>query len=75
MLATSRGQLWRELWYKDFNEVDRASLRLSSRIVYGDWTREERLRFYLRLNSGGVAHTEEELDRVRALLVALDGGE
>lgn len=66
---------WRELWYKDFNEVDRASRCLSSRIVYGDWPREERLRFYLRLNSGGIAHTEEELDRVRALLVASGGGE
>lgn len=66
---------WRELWYKDFNEVDRASQRLSSRIVYGDWPREERLKFYLRLNSGGIAHTEEELDRVRALLVASGGGE
>ena len=65
---------WQELWFKDFNEVDRASHRLSSRIVYGDWPREERLRFYLRLNSGGVAHTEEELDRVRALLVS-EGGE
>jgi hypothetical protein len=69
----SEGQ-WRELWYRDFNEVDRRSNRLSSRIVYGDWPREERLRFYLRLNSGGVAHTEEELDRVRALLVASEGG-
>lgn len=68
------GGQWRELWYRDFNEVDRRSKRLSSRIVYGDWSREERLRFYLRLNSGGVAHTEEELDRVRALLVA-EGGE
>ena len=66
---------WRELWYRDFNEVDRRSGRLSSRIVYGDWPREERLRFYLRLNSGGVAHTEEELDRVRALLAATKGDE
>jgi hypothetical protein len=66
---------WQELWYRDFNEVDRTSTRLSSRIVYGDWPLEERLRFYLRLNSGGVAHTEEELDRVRALLVAHEGGE
>jgi len=65
---------WQELWYRDFNEVDRTSLRLSSRVVYGDWPREERLKFYLRLNSGGVAHTEEELDRVRALLVAHEGG-
>ena len=63
---------WQELWYRDFSEVDRRSHRLTSRVVYGDWPREERLRFYLRLNSGGIAHTEEELDRVRALLVGLE---
>lgn len=63
------GEGYRELWYKDFNEIDRRSSRLSIRVVYGDWSRKDRLKFYLRFNSGGVAHTEEELDRVRALLI------
>lgn len=31
-------------------------------------TREEVLRWYLELNSGGVIHTKEELDKVRKLL-------
>lgn len=31
-------------------------------------TRKEVLEWYLNFNSGGVVHTEEELDRVRALL-------
>tara|TARA_B100000745_G_scaffold297290_2_gene244014 strand:- start:1622 stop:2428 length:807 start_codon:yes stop_codon:yes gene_type:complete len=63
------GEGWRELWYRDFNEVDRMSHRLSCRVIYGDWNRKERMEFYLRLNAGGVVHTEEELDKVRKLLV------
>lgn len=66
------GEGWRELWYRDFNEIDRRSRRLSLRVVYGDWPLAERLRFYLRLNSGGVTHTEEELDKVRHLLASTD---
>jgi len=31
-------------------------------------TREEVLRWYLELNSGGIAHSDEEIERVRALL-------
>jgi hypothetical protein len=31
-------------------------------------TREEVLQWYLDLNSGGVVHTEEELNRVREML-------
>jgi hypothetical protein len=59
---------WRELWYRDFDEIDRRARRMSVEIVYGDWSRERRLEFYLRLN-GGVAHTDEELGRVRRLLI------
>jgi hypothetical protein len=33
-------------------------------------TRQEVLTWYLETNSGGVVHTQEELDRVRALLEA-----
>jgi hypothetical protein len=63
--VTVRGK---ELWYRDFNEVDRRDRRLSSVVIYGDWPRELRLRFYLGLNSGGVAHTDEEIERVSAML-------
>lgn len=35
-------------------------------------TRKEVLKFYLDLNSGGVVHTPEELDRVRKLLKQKD---
>lgn len=57
----------KELWYIDFDEIDRRDRRLNSTVIYGDWPRELRLRFYLGLNSG-VAHTDEELKRVSALL-------
>lgn len=65
---------WRELWYKDFNEIDRRSRRMNLEIFYGDWPYAERLTFYLRLNSGGSVHTQEELDRVRKLLVEAEKG-
>jgi hypothetical protein len=60
---------WVELWWKDFDEIDRRNRFLDAKVVFGDWSREDRLRFYLRLNSGGVAHPKEELDRVRAMLL------
>jgi hypothetical protein len=60
---------WIELWWKDFDEVDRRSRFLDAKVTFGDWSREDRLRFYLRLNSGGVTHPAEELDRVRAMLL------
>lgn len=60
---------WVDLWWKDFDEVDQRSRHLDAKIVFGDWSREERLRFYLRLNSGGVTHPAEELDRVRVMLL------
>lgn len=59
---------WHLHHYEDMNERERNSLRLSSRIVFVDIPRTDRLRFYLRLNSG-VAHTEAELDRVRKMLI------
>jgi hypothetical protein len=55
------------LWYKDFDERDRLCPQMDLPIVYGRWTREEQIRFYLRLNSGGVAHTPEELAKAREL--------
>lgn len=58
------------LFYRDFNEVERRDSRLDLRVVFLDLSYEERLKFYLRLNSGGVPHTQEELDRVKELLRA-----
>lgn len=36
--------------------------------MYNLETREELLNFYIKLNSGGTVHTEEEIDRVKQLL-------
>jgi len=33
-------------------------------------TRADRLRLYLRLNRGGTIHTDDEIERVRAMLAA-----
>ncbi len=60
------GGKWHTYWYVDTHEGERG-MDLSSQIVYVDLNREDRLRFYLRLN-GGVAHTDEELDKVRNML-------
>jgi hypothetical protein len=48
---------------------DRLPHQASIRIAYGEFEqRKDILNWYLQLNSGGVVHTQEELDRVRALL-------
>lgn len=62
------GGRWVQLWWNDFDEQERRNRACSSRIMFVDLPRAERLRFYLRLNSGGTVHTTEELERVRAML-------
>lgn len=62
------------LWYHDFDEQDRNCSQMDLPIVYGRWTREEQIRFYLRLNSGGVAHTPAELAKARELWLAAKAG-
>lgn len=59
---------WHAYWLKDMSKRENSFTVLYSRVIYIDLSRTDRLRFYLRLNAGGVKHTEEELDRVRALL-------
>jgi len=58
---------WHTYRYADTNEAERGGRDMSSKVVYVDLAREDRLRFYLRLNSG-IAHTEAELDKVRLML-------
>lgn len=66
---------WRTFQYAEMNEIERGEINGigGMRIVYCDISREDRLRFYLRLN-GGTPHTNEELDRVRRMLAAEFGG-
>lgn len=53
--------------YKDYE--DHPSMLCTIQFCVNDLkTREEVLEWYLELNSGGVVHTQEELDRVRKLL-------
>ena len=59
----------RRIAFADTNEVDRRFLP-SVKIAFIDLPRVERLRFYLKLNRGGTVHTDEEIDRVRALITA-----
>ena len=59
---------WHTYYFSQMHEGERSPMDLCSRVVYVDLSRTDRLRFYLRLNIG-VAHTEEELDRVRKMLV------
>jgi len=61
---------WAHYTYAQMDTIERRSGVLSTKVVFVNLGREDRLRFYLRLNGGGVAHTDEELDRVRRLLVA-----
>lgn len=56
------------LWWRDFDEIDRRVVpHLKFKIVKLP-KRADILDFYLRLNSRGVPHTEDELERVRGLL-------
>jgi len=56
-------------YYREY--TDHLRLRAKFRWHVNDLeTRAEVLQWYLDLNSGGVVHTSEELERVRALLAA-----
>ena len=60
----------REVWYADLNEVSKRlmNIHVSFEIRLVDLPRNKVLELYLKLNSAGVVHTEEELERVRQLL-------
>jgi hypothetical protein len=59
-----------KIYYSDLDAVTLNILdsRVNIPIRYVDLSRKEVLALYLRLNAGGVPHTAEELDRVRALI-------
>lgn len=55
-----------EIWYKELSKIDRRFLPKLD-VIYVNMTIKDQMKLYLNLN-GGVAHTAEELDRVRELL-------
>uniref|UniRef100_A0A6M3KYT6 GmrSD restriction endonucleases N-terminal domain-containing protein n=1 Tax=viral metagenome TaxID=1070528 RepID=A0A6M3KYT6_9ZZZZ len=59
---------WHSYWLRDMDKRESGFTKLASTVVYVDVSRADRLRFYLRLNGGGVPHTEEDLGRVRKML-------
>lgn len=61
------------IYRKDFTRNGGLSSRISSDICFKFYindlrTRKELLQFYLDLNTGGVVHTDEEINRVKELL-------
>jgi hypothetical protein len=54
--------------YKEYTDSLRVVLHSFTVFVNDLETRKEVLQWYLDLNSGGVVHTEEELEKVRELL-------
>jgi len=63
-----------EVHYNDLTEIDHRNI---SSGVLMDWNfvdldQKEVMEFYLRLNSGGTIHTEQELNKVKDLLINLD---
>lgn len=61
----------REVWFKDLNEIERASLPHLAALEIED-DPEGFFDFYLRLNAGGTVHTEDEISRVGEVLDELD---
>lgn len=54
-------------YYKDFEDMPRMSYMLKFN-VNDLQTRAEVLRWYIEMNSGGVVHSDEEIERVKELL-------
>jgi len=65
--------VFNDIYRKDFTRNGRLSSRISSDYSFKFYinnlrTRKELLQFYLDLNTGGVVHTKEEINRVKELL-------
>lgn len=60
----------REVWYENLDKVSRRMMVLdcSFEIRLVELDRKGVLNLYLKLNSTGVPHTQDELDKVKALL-------
>jgi len=56
--------------YADLDEVDMRAIGMciSLRCKWVTLSKSDVMKYYLRLNSGGTIHTEDELDRVRKLI-------
>jgi hypothetical protein len=63
----------RVFWACDMNENDYTNLP-DMRVVYVDWPLEKRLRFYIKFNCGGTAHTDADLEAARKMLKEIMGG-
>jgi hypothetical protein len=63
---------WMEIRYLDMTENEQRSASMSSKVVFLDLPRAERLRFYLGANSGGTPHSEADLEKVARLLAKED---
>lgn len=61
--------------YADLGKVDLTRLRTMHTLEWHfvDLDRGSVMKFYLRLNSGGTIHTQEELDKVRSLVAQHEG--
>lgn len=59
---------WKEVRYLDMSENEQRWPSMSSRVVFLDMPRIERLRFYIGANAGGTPHSEADLEKVADLL-------
>jgi len=64
----------RRVQWVDFNEVDRRIIPNIKCAIVRLPDQASILRFYLKLNRGGTVHSDEEINRVKALLDAEVGG-
>jgi uncharacterized protein with ParB-like and HNH nuclease domain len=55
---------------REIRATDLSRSAATSRVVYVDMPRAERLRFYLRLNSAGTPHSATDIERVQVLLAS-----
>jgi len=59
-----------EIWYNDLDKtsITYCTMAIGLRLSILKMTRKESLEAYIKLNRGGIVHTEEEIEKVRELL-------
>lgn len=69
------GEPW-DIYVEDLNDQSMTVLSNSVTVPVGivELSREEVLKLYIKLNSGGTVHDQDEIDRVRSILQSEDGG-